>query len=73
MQKYSNCTKWTINKVIIYQMNKSSHNELGKEAEQAYWNASRLFFKKNLLKSNESWTTRWKLLKINNFGETIIC
>ena len=45
MQKYSNCTKWTINKVIIYQMNKTSHNELGKEAEQAYWNAFKLFFK----------------------------
>ena len=44
MQKYSNCTKWTINKVIIYHMNKTSHNELGKEAEQAYWNAFKLFF-----------------------------
>ena len=43
MQKYSNCTKWTINKAIIYHMNKPSHNELGKEAEQAYWNAFRLF------------------------------
>ena len=49
MQKYSNCTKWTINKVIIYHMNKTSHDELGKEAEQAYWNASRLFFKKKFI------------------------
>ena len=48
MQKYSNCTKWTINKVIIYHMNKTSHDELGKEAEQAYWNASRLFFFKKI-------------------------
>ena len=44
MQKYSNCTKWTINKVIIYHMNKTSHNELGKEAEQAYWDSFRPFF-----------------------------
>ena len=43
MQKYSNCTKWTINKVIIYHMNKTSHNELGKEAEQAYWDSFRPF------------------------------
>ena len=70
MQKYSNCTKWTINKVIIYHINKTSHNKLGKEAEEAYWNAFRLCF--ILLKSNESWSTRWELLKINNFGETII-
>ena len=49
MQKYSNSTKWAINKVIIYHMNKTSHDELGKEAEQAYWNASRLFFKKKFI------------------------